>query len=215
MAFKNYYQLLNISTQASQVDIREAFRKLARQFHPDMSDDAEAEERMKEINEAYAILKDEHRRNEFHDTLDFDDLLALEQYDESLGVSQADNLSDLSLDDDLPPRFYDDIHFEDDKGTLEDLEGLYDHLNLNQEAALQNDRINPCYTSLVVSARTLSVKRGKSTMDTLDFSQKVVKACNVLRKSGYKVFQMIPVVENCHTTSIIIVGEKLSPNSQL
>lgn len=210
MAFKNYYQLLNISTQASQIDIREAYRKLARQYHPDMCQDAEAEDRMKEINEAYAVLKDEQRRNEFHDALDFDDLLILEQYDESLGINQADNLSDLSLDDDLPPRFYDDIHPANEKESLDDLDNLYDNLNLNQEGAFEDSNVDSCYTSLVVSARMLPVKRSKCSIDTLEFSQKIVKACNVLRKSGYKVLQMIPIIENCQTTSVIIIGEKPS-----
>ena len=62
----NYYDLLGVSKDASEKDIRQAYRRLARQYHPDVNrDDAAAEEKFKEINEAYGILSDEDSRKKY------------------------------------------------------------------------------------------------------------------------------------------------------
>lgn len=67
--FKDYYQSLGVARDASQDDIRKAFRKLARQYHPDVADDKKAaEEKFKEINEAYEVLGDPAKRSKY-DTL--------------------------------------------------------------------------------------------------------------------------------------------------
>lgn len=67
--FKDYYQSLGVSRDASQDDIRKAFRKLARQYHPDVAKDKKtAEEKFKEINEAYEVLSDPAKRKKY-DTL--------------------------------------------------------------------------------------------------------------------------------------------------
>ncbi len=63
---KDYYATLGASKDASQKEIKKAFRKLAREFHPDNNpDDAVAEARFKEINEAYDTLSDEGERKEY------------------------------------------------------------------------------------------------------------------------------------------------------
>ncbi len=62
MTQRDYYEILGVPRTASPDDLKAAFRKLARQFHPDVSDAADAEERFKEINEAYAILSDPDKR---------------------------------------------------------------------------------------------------------------------------------------------------------
>ena len=62
MEFRDYYQTLGVSRDASADEIRKAFRKLARKYHPDVSHEADADARMKEINEAYAILGDRDKR---------------------------------------------------------------------------------------------------------------------------------------------------------
>jgi molecular chaperone DnaJ len=59
---RDYYEVLEIARQASAEDIRRAYRQLAKQYHPDVNRSAGAEERFKEINEAYAVLSDEQRR---------------------------------------------------------------------------------------------------------------------------------------------------------
>lgn len=62
MAQRDYYEVLGVSRNASPEEIKAAFRKLARQYHPDVSQAPDAEERFKEINEAYAVLSDTDSR---------------------------------------------------------------------------------------------------------------------------------------------------------
>ena len=62
MEFKDYYQVLDVSRDATAEQIKKAFRKLARKYHPDVSKEADAESRMKEVNEAYAVLSDPEKR---------------------------------------------------------------------------------------------------------------------------------------------------------
>jgi curved DNA-binding protein len=70
--YKDYYQTLGVAKTASQDDIRKAFRKLARQYHPDVAKDKKtAESKFKEINEAYEVLGDPEKRKKY-DTLGAD-----------------------------------------------------------------------------------------------------------------------------------------------
>jgi len=66
MEYKNYYQILGVGRNADEKEIKRAFRRLARQHHPDVNPgNAGAEERFKEINEAYEVLSDPGKRNKY------------------------------------------------------------------------------------------------------------------------------------------------------
>ena len=62
MQFKDYYQTLGVARDATADAIKKAFRKLARKYHPDVSKESDAELRMREVNEAYAVLSDPEKR---------------------------------------------------------------------------------------------------------------------------------------------------------
>ncbi|MDZ4251435.1 MAG: DnaJ C-terminal domain-containing protein [Sulfuritalea sp.] len=62
MKFKDYYEILGLARGATQDDVKRAYRKLARKYHPDVSKDPDAETRFKELGEAYAVLKDPEKR---------------------------------------------------------------------------------------------------------------------------------------------------------
>jgi len=62
MQFKDYYKTLGVERSASDEDIRKAYRKLARKFHPDVSKEKNAEEQFKALGEAYEVLKDKEKR---------------------------------------------------------------------------------------------------------------------------------------------------------
>ena len=59
---RDYYEVLGVAQGADTGEIKSAFRRLARQYHPDVSREANAEEKFKEINEAYEVLSDDEKR---------------------------------------------------------------------------------------------------------------------------------------------------------
>jgi curved DNA-binding protein len=65
MEFKDYYQILGVQPNADDKEIKSAYRKLARKYHPDMNPDKSAEDKFKEVAEAYEALKNAERRAEY------------------------------------------------------------------------------------------------------------------------------------------------------
>ncbi|MBP7600162.1 MAG: DnaJ domain-containing protein, partial [Thermoflexales bacterium] len=59
---RDYYEVLGVAKDVGADEVKKAFRKLARQYHPDVNKAADAESRFKEINEAYEVLSDDQKR---------------------------------------------------------------------------------------------------------------------------------------------------------
>ncbi len=65
MEYKDYYKILGVSRDASQDDIKKAYRRLARKYHPDVSKEPNAEDKFKEVGEAYEVLRDTQKRAQY------------------------------------------------------------------------------------------------------------------------------------------------------
>jgi curved DNA-binding protein len=62
MEFRDYYEVMGVARDATQDEVKRAYRKLARKYHPDVSTDPNAEDQFKEVGEAYEVLKDPEKR---------------------------------------------------------------------------------------------------------------------------------------------------------
>jgi curved DNA-binding protein len=106
MKYKDYYAILGVDRTASADDIKKAYRKLAQKHHPDVSKEAKAEERFKEIAEAYQTLKDPEKRaaydqlgSGFRPGQDFQPPPGWEQRFGSEGFQGGFSFDDLDLSD--------------------------------------------------------------------------------------------------------------------
>jgi len=71
MDFQDYYKILSVAPDADSKSIKTAYRKLARKYHPDVSEHHEAEEKFKQISEAYEVLKDPQKRAQYDELREY------------------------------------------------------------------------------------------------------------------------------------------------
>src|SRR5256885_5950885 len=72
MKYKDYYKTLGLARGASDEEVKKAYRKLARKYHPDVSKEANAKEKFQEVSEAYETLKDKEKRAAYDNLGKFD-----------------------------------------------------------------------------------------------------------------------------------------------
>lgn len=102
MSNQTYYQILGVEQTASADEIKKAYRKLARQFHPDMNKASDAEAKMKEINTAYEILNDPQKRADYDR---FGSQTYQNPFQQQSGQYQQYNQTYYSMDDILAAMF--------------------------------------------------------------------------------------------------------------
>jgi curved DNA-binding protein len=103
LQFKDYYRVLGVERDASADDIKKAYRRLARKYHPDVSKEADAAARMSEVNEAHAVLGDPERRAAY-DSIGRD-RQAGEPFTPPAGWDEGFEFSGPGIDDFAPGRF--------------------------------------------------------------------------------------------------------------
>ena len=99
---KDYYEILGVSKNASDEEIKRAFRKLAKQYHPDVNKEKGAEKKFKEIGEAYAVLSDPQKRSQYDQ---FGHAAFQKGAGGAGGAYQGFDFGDINLDDILSDLF--------------------------------------------------------------------------------------------------------------
>jgi curved DNA-binding protein len=100
--YKDYYKILGVARGASDDEIKKAYRKLARKYHPDVSKEANAKERFQEVGEAYETLRDKEKRAAYDSLGSFrpgQDFRPPPDWFDRFGAGRAEDLRDVDLSD--------------------------------------------------------------------------------------------------------------------
>src|SRR3954470_3993667 len=106
MKYKDYYKTLGVARGASDDEIKKAYRKLARKYHPDVSKESNAKERFQEVSEAYETLKDKEKRAAYDNLGRFDPGQDFrpsqdwyQRFGDRFGANQSEDLGGVDLSD--------------------------------------------------------------------------------------------------------------------
>ena len=113
MAKRDYYEILGVSKTATDAEIKSAFRKLAKKYHPDLNKDKDAPEKFKEVQEAYEVLSDANKRKTYDQFghAAFDQNAGANGYGNFGGFSSSFGFDDIDLGDILSGMFSDSFGF--------------------------------------------------------------------------------------------------------
>lgn len=102
MKYKDYYKILGVERAAGEEEIKKAYRKLARKYHPDVSKELNAKERFQEVSEAYETLRDKEKRAAYDSLGNYrpgQDFRPPPDWFDRFGSGQAEDLRDVDLSD--------------------------------------------------------------------------------------------------------------------
>jgi len=198
---RDYYEVLGVSRDADEAAIKKAYRSLAMKYHPDRNPgDAEAVERMKEINEAYAVLTDTHKR-QLYDTYGHAGLEGYTQADIFRGVDFSSLFREFGLRDFFG---FGDSLFDSFFGRRTttrrgpkkgadlryDLNVTLEDVAFGVEKVIELPRVEQCPACSGTGAEADGLENCSSCQGT----GQIVRE----QRSGYSVFRQITVCGRCH-----------------
>lgn len=140
MQYKDYYEILGVKRDASDAEIKSAYRKLARKFHPDVNKTKDAEQKFKDLNEAYEALSDKEKRQRYdslgaswQDGASFTPPPGFEGYNFHQGGAQSINFEDLGGFSDFFGSLFGDMMGGGARKTHSRRSNMYENFNFGQQ----------------------------------------------------------------------------------
>ena len=205
-AQRDYYEVLGVARDADQQAIKNAFRELAMKFHPDRNKAPEAEEKFKEIAEAYAVLSDPDKRSRY-DNGGFAGISDFSHEDLFGGIDLGDIFGDAGFGFDFGGNFFDRLFRHQRSGPArgQDIEVQLvvplERINTGGEEAVRFTRPVSCPTCSGTGARPGTEPR---KCKTCDGSGRRVVTRNRKQEQGSIRFQQISVCPDCRGLGMLI-----------
>jgi DnaJ-class molecular chaperone len=223
---KGYYAIMGVSEQASYREIRAAFRRLAKKYHPDLNSSLNAEETIKKINAAFEILSDKEKRKQY-DSMCFDDSTTIQkqhrQHKENHNYSQSPTKSEDKDSSDVKDayrnrNFYSGLNSDTDNDKDEN---YYSGRNVkSQSSTVTTDTPNTRNRFQIIVEPSLCMAFGScETLAPKVFVVEKDKIFNpkakVISEVGEDFDTILAAAQTCPTKAILIIdrntGEYIYP----